>query len=754
MCEVFIVFKFVFCCLRVLRRKQMCRFLIYKGKRILLADILSRPEHSLISQASRREAYTPGVEKSENYSAMHTSKRNHNVNADGFGIAYYDSMSRSHASLFKSVTPAWSNANLAELLEVMYGDLIFAHIRAASHMSPVSLQNCHPFRRGRLVFMHNGGISGIKRIRRNILNSLTDSIYSSVNGTTDSELAFALFLSQFPPEDVDGPAAVPDMRSVVESSYLTKEQMVRGMRNTILQIMELQKNTGLSHLQAASSLNFAVTDGKTTVVTRCRTHPKHDPPTLYYCCTSRVAGMPDSMSCTDQSKSLTIHCKSKRMNERTSLDSQVIRSHSYDYSPRKNIVKLTSTPPGSPAHSSKKAVSEDRRFGAVVISSEPLDYTKKWVLIPKDSILVLDCEGNLSISLLELPAWEEVGKVMLTPSMTPLTQPTDGPDLMQNSLNLGCIRADNSDTSLLPRSAGKPSSAPLYISDNALSTVQEEPGEANGTTTLQRPRFSNSKSLDHDFGSENYRGLFKRDSISSSSRRDSMESTWSGTSDSSSSSRDVLGMLRSDQMALSSPHGKQVSVAGKKKYLKRRRGTQGAFSLKRYGSEESPRSEVDSNFLASEKSGPTSLKRSTSSIQENRSKHTKDIYSHPKLDTNGEHTRWLPWLWQSLGLVKSGDRPSMGNILIQCLLTSTLSFAAGYLTHRWMSSDKRNRFLDSTLLDAASSTEEEGLRRTASKPLSLRRTVTRPANSGADGDITSSSLDFDPESYPPSGSLS
>ena len=44
------------------------------------------------------------------------------IHADGFGLAYFDTKGpsrRTHASLFKSVTPAWSDTNLAELLEVV-----------------------------------------------------------------------------------------------------------------------------------------------------------------------------------------------------------------------------------------------------------------------------------------------------------------------------------------------------------------------------------------------------------------------------------------------------------------------------------------------------------------------------------------------------------------------------------------------------------------------------------------------------------
>ena len=46
--------------------------------------------------------------------------------------------------------------------------------------------------------------------------------------------------------------------------------------------VQAQQAAGLSIKQAASSLNFAVTNGATVVATRCRTDPESDPPTLYF----------------------------------------------------------------------------------------------------------------------------------------------------------------------------------------------------------------------------------------------------------------------------------------------------------------------------------------------------------------------------------------------------------------------------------------------------------------------------------------
>jgi predicted glutamine amidotransferase len=44
--------------------------------------------------------------------------------------------------------------------------------------------------------MHNGGIEHFTKIRRRLQQQLPDEIFNVVNGNTDSEWSFALFLSK------------------------------------------------------------------------------------------------------------------------------------------------------------------------------------------------------------------------------------------------------------------------------------------------------------------------------------------------------------------------------------------------------------------------------------------------------------------------------------------------------------------------------------------------------------------------------
>lgn len=45
------------------------------------------------------------------------------------------------------------------------------------------------------MWMHNGGIAEFEKIKRKLQNSLSEELFLFVEGNTDSEWAFALFLS-------------------------------------------------------------------------------------------------------------------------------------------------------------------------------------------------------------------------------------------------------------------------------------------------------------------------------------------------------------------------------------------------------------------------------------------------------------------------------------------------------------------------------------------------------------------------------
>ena len=272
----------------------MCRWLVLKGSPHLLADVILSPVNALVNQAlhagKQHIAFTPDLPAaaSSNY-----HEANHAVNADGFGVGWYDHDTREEPALFRSTTPAWSNSNLHELARAVRGDTIFAHVRAASPGLPVVETNCHPFKHGNLLWMHNGAIAGWNALRRPVQRALSDEVYDALpRGSTDSEHCFALFLQHL--LDSATPAQARAAREKTAAPFSqrreerwTADQMCRAMATTIGHVDELQRGLGLSAEEAASSFNFCATDGHAVVASRCRSGrvgvlADEEPPSLYY----------------------------------------------------------------------------------------------------------------------------------------------------------------------------------------------------------------------------------------------------------------------------------------------------------------------------------------------------------------------------------------------------------------------------------------------------------------------------------------
>ena len=125
----------------------MCRFIAYIGEPILLDEILFKPKNSLIRQS------------------IHAREASEPLNGDGFGLGWYMVDGHKSPGIFVSTQPAWNDQNLAHISSKIRSGCFFAHVRAASE-GGVSKYNCHPFQYKHLLFMHNGGIGGFKKIKR------------------------------------------------------------------------------------------------------------------------------------------------------------------------------------------------------------------------------------------------------------------------------------------------------------------------------------------------------------------------------------------------------------------------------------------------------------------------------------------------------------------------------------------------------------------------------------------------------------
>ena len=220
----------------------MCRFVLYLGPEVTLDVLTTRPSNSIIHQSH------------------HSRLRSEPLNGDGFGIAWYVPDASPNPARFHSIQPAWNNLNLLHLSRVCKSSAILAHVRAATKGTGVSETNCHPFTAGRLAFMHNGSVANFAKVRRQILEQLSDESFSRVQGTTDSELLFALFCDH-----------------LAERKNDDTESMADAIETTIAKVVKLASEAGVV---GDSFLNLAVSNGTSAVVSRYAT-ANAECPSLY-----------------------------------------------------------------------------------------------------------------------------------------------------------------------------------------------------------------------------------------------------------------------------------------------------------------------------------------------------------------------------------------------------------------------------------------------------------------------------------------
>jgi len=195
----------------------MCRWLAYSGSPVLLEELLYVPANSLVAQSKHSRL---GVET---------------TNGDGFGVGWYATAPA--PGLFLSTEPAWNNRNLRELAAQITAGVVFAHIRASTGTA-IQQTNCHPFRHGRRLWMHNGLIAEFPLVRRELALVVDPSLYAGIEGSTDSEILFHLALT-FGLEH-DPPTAVARTVGFVEA---------------------IGRNHGVRH---PIQMTVATTDGETT----------------------------------------------------------------------------------------------------------------------------------------------------------------------------------------------------------------------------------------------------------------------------------------------------------------------------------------------------------------------------------------------------------------------------------------------------------------------------------------------------------
>jgi glutamine amidotransferase len=223
----------------------MCRFVAYLGKKpVILNEVLDKPENSLINQSRKTRGGNPGL------------------NADGFGIGWYDHAIDNKPGVFKSIQPAWNDHNLRHIASKIRSKCFMGHVRAST-VGDVNTFNCHPFAYEDFLFVHNGTIRDFEKIKRKTLGQLSDEKFELIKGETDSEHFFALVMDIL----------------YQEKKTFQLSDIAQAVREAISQITTLQKTLPGDPF---SRINIAITDGKQMIVTRYVSSTDQEALSLHY----------------------------------------------------------------------------------------------------------------------------------------------------------------------------------------------------------------------------------------------------------------------------------------------------------------------------------------------------------------------------------------------------------------------------------------------------------------------------------------
>jgi glutamine amidotransferase len=152
----------------------MCRWMAWYGQPVLIEDLLLKPKHGLIDQS------------------LHARMGVETTNGDGFGMGWYGA--GEGPGVYHGIAPAWGDENLKELAAHIESPLFIAHVRATTGTA-IQQTNCHPFRHGDWLFVHNGVIAGFEQMRRELVLAVDPSLFTGIRGSTDSEVLFHLALT-------------------------------------------------------------------------------------------------------------------------------------------------------------------------------------------------------------------------------------------------------------------------------------------------------------------------------------------------------------------------------------------------------------------------------------------------------------------------------------------------------------------------------------------------------------------------------
>jgi glutamine amidotransferase len=174
---------------------------------------------------------------------------------DAYGFGYFKG---NDVLLGKRPSGAPSPLSLLQIAGSVDSQALLAHARYAT-VGAQKDENTHPFRHRRWLFAHDGTVEAFAQVRPRLMAELPDHLRRHVEGETDSEHAFALFLKH--------------LRALaqLDDHDLEVRAVGRALAQTVRDLETWSREAGAAR---ASVLNFAATNGRVLAATR-RGRPLH-----------------------------------------------------------------------------------------------------------------------------------------------------------------------------------------------------------------------------------------------------------------------------------------------------------------------------------------------------------------------------------------------------------------------------------------------------------------------------------------------
>lgn len=158
----------------------MCRHIAYLGPPRTLGSLLHDPQRSLEVQSWRPAFQREGA-----------------MNADGWGVGWWDVAVRPEPARYRTASPMWTDGSFRSVAHVVRAGAMVAAVRSATPPSPIVDTGNAPFSSGPWLFSLNGFVTGFRAgIGEQLRRSLTVERAAGIEGSADTEVLFALVLDR------------------------------------------------------------------------------------------------------------------------------------------------------------------------------------------------------------------------------------------------------------------------------------------------------------------------------------------------------------------------------------------------------------------------------------------------------------------------------------------------------------------------------------------------------------------------------